>query len=177
MRHIGILTLTLLIFLVGCKNIGNPDKTFGPSRTGFVTDVVNGNQILIGDTVFHVTDETILTDSKNKKRSLDGIQLGMKVKAYPKGPINESFPSNATAGKIIIMTDPKSLSQSEMMDDVLDQLSNTVEDRFIVTNVDWHESEIVYVMTVMSRSNLDSSYKLTVSEENHEILYQDSLEE
>jgi Protein of unknown function (DUF3221) len=163
--------------LVGCQNMGNQNRSYGPTIEGFVTDVVNGNQILIGDTVFRITDETILTDTKNKKRSLDGIQLGMKVKAYPKGPITESFPSNATAGKIIILTDQKSLKESEMMEDVLDQLSHTVEDRFIVTNVNWHEGERVYVMTVMSRSNLDSSYKVTVSEVNHEILYQDAIEE
>ncbi|WP_163102854.1 DUF3221 domain-containing protein [Peribacillus alkalitolerans] len=177
MKRLRILLMSIAIFLVGCQNIGSQNTSYGPSKEGFVTDVVNGNQFLIGDTVFHVTDETILTDSKNKKRSLDGIQLGMKVKAYPKGPIAESFPSNATAGKIIILTDQKSLTESEMMDDVLDQLSHSVEDRFIITNVDWHESERVYVMTVMSRSNLDSSYKVTVSAETHEILYQDAIEE
>lgn len=95
----------------------------------------------------------------------------MKVKPWHRGGIKKTYPAIAEAELIRVLTDEKSLEEQKTVTAAIEHMSKAESQRFMVLEVMHLPSEHVYNIEMMNRSNLDSSFIVTVEDFTDEILY------
>jgi len=80
-------------------------------RRLLVTQAVNsGGNNAVRAIWFTISDKTQLTDSRNNALSFHQIEVGHRVEAWYTGAIDESFPEQAGASKIVLLPEPSAPS-------------------------------------------------------------------
>lgn len=106
----------MLSFMLGCTFLSADEK---PSITGIVQDIATGkgDKAVPGRFLIHgqgdydkasvkVTDKTVIKIGEGKEAKegkFSDIKKGTKLIVWFTGPVAESYPVQATAGKIVIM--------------------------------------------------------------------------
>jgi hypothetical protein len=122
-RLAGLLLL-LLSLVVGCRSSSGTEEA-GVDIRGTVTEIVQGREDVAGsiliegiveeDTEYDrafvtVTDETRIFEQVGEDRrpaSFAALEIGQRVQARFTGPVMESYPVQATAAEIVILTGPE----------------------------------------------------------------------
>ncbi|MEY8756560.1 hypothetical protein AB9M93_19020 [Peribacillus frigoritolerans] len=148
----------------------NMDESIGKGEEGYITDL-DDKGILIKGTYYKVTNDTYIQDQHGNDLDYSELEIGMKVKPWHRGGVKKSFPGKAEAELILVLTDENSLAEQRAVIAALDHVSKAESQRFMVLEVVHLPSEHVYNIEMMSRSNLDSSFIVTVEDVTDEILY------
>ncbi|UYY97210.1 YobA family protein [Peribacillus frigoritolerans] len=159
-------------FILGsCQFPGlNMDESIDKGEEGFITDL-DDKRILIKGTYYKVTNDTYIQDQHGNDLDYAELEIGMKVKPWHRGGVKKSFPGKAEAELILVLTDENSLAEQRAVIAALDHVSKAESQRFMVLEVVHLPSEHVYNIEMMNRSNLDSSFTVTVEDVTDEILY------
>lgn len=162
----------LFIILGGCQPFSEEktDETIDKGEEGFITDL-DDKRILIKGTYYKVKNHTYIQDEYGKNLRYSDLVIGMKVKPWHRGEVEESFPSKAEAELIRVLTDEKSLEEQKAVTAALKHVTKAVSQRFMVLEIIHFPAEHVYNIEMMNRSNLDSSFIVTVDDSTEEILY------
>lgn len=168
MKKIAWVTM-LILLLAGCSQ-----KTVHRGTTGFITQFVKDDQVLIGDVIYEIGHDTQLQTNEGEALKKNDLRLGMKIQPFYEGDISQAFPRRARAKMLQVQQEPADLQESAMIVNVLSQLRHNKDEHFIVTNVIHKPDEDAYVMDVMRRSNVDIGFKITVDEHNYEILFMEA---
>ena len=162
--------LIILLFLFGCEE--EQEQAVQHGEAGFITQFVSKDEVLIGDVIYNIKTDTII--STNSGESLDDkdLQIGMKIQPYYIGSMQDTFPAKAEARLLRVLADDVSMEESVMIINVLQQLRRGEDEHFIVTKVERQEN--AYRMNVMKRSNVDIGFVITVDAENYEILFMEA---
>lgn len=148
----------------------NMDESIDKGEEGFITDL-DDKRILIKGTYYKVTNDTYIQDQHGNDLDYSELEIGMKVKPWYRGGVKKSFPGKAEAELILVLTDENSLAEQRAVIAALDHVSKAESQRFMVLEVIHLPSEHVYNIEMMNRSNLDSSFIVTVEDVTDEILY------
>ncbi|MGE7601339.1 DUF3221 domain-containing protein [Peribacillus sp. NPDC097675] len=169
---IPFICLCLFIILGGCHSFSDEksQKTIGKGEEGFITDL-DDKRILIKDTYYKVNNHTDIQDEEGNKLSYSDLMIGMKVKPWYQGEIENSFPSKAEAELIRVIQDEQSIEEQKAVTAALKHVTQAVSQRFMVLKIIHFPAEHVYNIEMMNRSNLDSSFTVTVEDSTEEILY------
>ena len=162
-----------LFFILGsCQSFSEEQshKPIGKGEEGFITDL-DDKRILIKGTYYKVKNHTYIQDEHGKKLSYSDLAIGMKVKPWYGGEVEESFPSKADAELIRILKDEESLEEQKAVTAALKHVTKAPSQRFMILEIIHFPSEHVYNIEMMSRSNLDASFTVTVDDSTEEILY------
>ena len=111
-------------------------------------------------------------------QDLDGNQLmytdlkiGMKVKPWYEGGMEESFPSKAKAVLLIVLTDRESVAEQNAVTATIKTVTEAAIQRFMVLNFTHVSRENVYMIEMMNRSNLDTSFTVIVDDRTNKVMY------
>ncbi|PEJ31082.1 hypothetical protein CN689_17465 [Peribacillus butanolivorans] len=170
---LNLFVYTLVAFILGsCQSSSekNTQEAIDKGEEGFITDL-DDNRILIKGTYYKVTNRTYIQDQHGKDLSYSDLVIGMKVKPWHRGGIKKTYPAKAEAESIRVLTDEKSLAEQKAVTAAIEHMSKAESQRFIVLEVMHLPSEHVYNIEMMNRSNLDSSFIVTVEDFTDEILY------
>lgn len=171
-----IIFLNLLIFagLTGCSpDLGTNNEEISTGETGFITDLANDKEVLIKNTYYTISENTSIKDSNGDKLKVKDLQIGMKAKVWYAGGIEESFPGRASARLIMIQKDSESLKEEKVVKAAISYVQEGESQRFFVRKITYLADEGAYQLEMMSRSNLDSSFSVTVDEYSYKIIYQE----
>ncbi|MGN1400000.1 MAG: hypothetical protein ACI4XL_00690 [Bacillus sp. (in: firmicutes)] len=162
--------LLFTIVLAGCD-----DFSITKGTEGFVTQIISERQMLIGNEICILSSSSMIQDTAGNPIKRSELDIGMKAQAF--------FESGVTEGQVLteghvhlllVFEDDESLRESEMIRAVLTQLKKTESQNFIITNVEKDTVGGVYTMDVMSRSNLDIGYTITVDAYTYKILHREA---
>ncbi|MGE7759357.1 hypothetical protein [Peribacillus sp. NPDC097895] len=169
---INLFIYILVSFILGgCQSSDwNMHEAVDKGEDGFITDL-DDKKILIKGTYYKVTNHTYIQDQHGKDLDYSDLEIGMKVKPWHHGEVMESFPGKAEAVLILVLTDEKSLAEQRAVTAAIEHVSKAESQRFMVLEVVHLPSEHVYNIEMMNRSNLDSSFMVTVEDLTDEILY------
>lgn len=170
MRVFFPILLLSMFLLAGCEE----EALIEIGTTGFITQIVDRDEVLIGDVIYRISDETQISNSSGKVLRKSDLQIGMKIQPYYIGNLSDTFPSRCDAKLLRVLKDEQSLDESKMMKSVIYDLRRNEDEHFIITNVIHKLAENVYEMDVMRRSNVDLGFSITVNEGTYEILYKKS---
>ncbi|MDM5452959.1 hypothetical protein [Peribacillus simplex] len=148
----------------------NMHEAIDKGETGFITDL-DDKRILVKGTYYKVTNDTYIQDQHGSDLDYADLEIGMKVKPWHRGGVKKTFPGKAEAELILVLTDAKSLAEQRAVTAALDHVSKAESQRFMILEVSHLPSEHVYNIEMMNRSNLDSSFMVTVEDLTDEILY------
>ncbi len=122
---IGI-AIAFCLFLVSCvqQNSGNEDINKMKDITGYVmTD--NGDRILVTEkvnveekahpnaAVYTLTEDTQIVSTDGENLSKSDLKVGTLVEVWHTGIVAESFPTQASAAKILVHTDEESTKHAK----------------------------------------------------------------
>lgn len=115
-RWLFAVSAVLLLFAAGCSSsgAGGKKKTDEGSREkqGFISGL-DDRKVLVNDIYYFVDENTLLITDGGKKLAWKDLQLGMKAEPWYTGGIRESYPMQADAVKIVILTDEESKKEQE----------------------------------------------------------------
>jgi hypothetical protein len=169
-----LLYLLTLVLLIGCSpGYGKDKESVKIGEAGFITDLADGKKVLIKDTYYRILDKTSIKNSNGNTLGYKNLKIGMKAKVWYEGDIEETLPGRANARLIMIQTDKQSLKEQEVVTSAISSVQKGQSQRFFVRKVTYLGDEDVYQLEMMSRSNPDSSFTVTVDAVSHEILYQE----
>lgn len=86
-----------MLFFAGCQ-----EKAPAATHQGFIADLEN-NRILVGDIYFSIADAKIVTNRGEPFKHSD-LKVGKQVTIEFDGIVAESYPAQAVADKVIVMT-------------------------------------------------------------------------
>lgn len=161
----------LVLLLSGCQSFENQKEPIVKGDTGFITDL-DDKHILIKSTYYKLTDEVRIQDLDGNQLSFKDLKIGMKVKPWYEGSIQESFPSKAKAKLLIVLKDSESMAEQKAVMATIEYLTMAASQRFMV--LDWKHvtMENVYNLKMMNRSNLDTSFTVIVDDRTNKVVYQ-----
>jgi hypothetical protein len=171
-----LLPLFLLIssLLAGCESgPGSETGEVANGEPGFITDVNDKDEVLIKDAYYSVTKDTDIQSSSGKKLDLQSLKIGMKTKVWFIGDITETMPSHARAKLILIQEDEKSLKERNAVIAAINAIKKASSQRFLVLDLTHIADEAIYRIEMMNRSNLDTSFTLSIDENTYKVLYQE----
>lgn len=104
MKVVKLIILFVGMWLVTACQADPADSgnTASATHKGFIAEVQE-NSILVGDIYFTITEAKLVTDKQITLKQSD-LKVGMNVKIEFDGIVAESFPMQASADKVIIMT-------------------------------------------------------------------------
>lgn len=173
-RVILILHVFVWILLAGCSlELGTENEAVSSGETGFITDLADGESVLIKNTYYTLSENTSIKDSDGDELSFKDLEIGMKAMVWYEGPLKESFPSRADARLIMIQKDRQSLAEQKVVASAISTLQEGESQRFFVRGLAYLAAEKAYQLEMMSRSNTDASFFVTVDELSYKILYQE----
>ncbi|CAH0180154.1 hypothetical protein SRABI96_01410 [Peribacillus sp. Bi96] len=169
---VNLFIYILVSFILGSSQSSDwsMHEAVDKGEDGFITDL-DDKKILIKGTYYKVTNHTDIQDQHGKDLDYSDLEIGMKVKPWHRGGVMESFPGKAEAVLILVLTDEKSLAEQRVVTAAIEHVSKAESQRFMVLEVVHLPSEHVYNIEMMNRSNLDSSFMVTVEDLTDEILY------
>lgn len=167
-----LIYLCFFIILGSCQSFSEEKthQTIDKGEEGFITDL-DDKRILIKDTYYKVNHHTYIQDESEEKLNYSDLVIGMKVTPWHRGDVEESFPAKAEAELIRVMKDEQSLEEQKAVTATLKHVTKAVSQRFMVLEIIHFPAEHVYNIEMMNRSNLDSSFTVTVDDSTEEILY------
>ncbi|RFU69191.1 DUF3221 domain-containing protein [Bacillus sp. V59.32b] len=173
-RVILLLHVFVCILLAGCSlEFGTHNEAISIGAAGFITDLADGESVLIKNTYYTLSEDTSIKDSDGEELSFKDLEIGMKAKVWYEGDLKESIPSRADARLIMIQKDRQSLTEQKVVASAISFLQEGESQRFFVRKVTYLAAEKAYQLEMMSRSNTDASFFVTVDELSYEIIYQD----
>jgi hypothetical protein len=95
-----------ILFMAGCQ-----EEAPAATHQGYIADFEN-NRILVGDIYFSIADAQIVTDTGQKLKHSD-LKVGKQVTIEFDGMVAESYPAQAGADKVIVMTNDDSKKAEE----------------------------------------------------------------
>jgi hypothetical protein len=95
-----------MLFFAGCQEEA-PAETY----QGYIADFEN-NRILVGDIYFSIADAEIVSDTGKQLKHSD-LKVGKQVTVEFDGMVEESYPAQAGADKVIVMTNDDSQKAEE----------------------------------------------------------------
>jgi hypothetical protein len=95
-----------MLFITGCQ-----EKAPAATHQGYIADVEN-NRILVGDIYFSITNAKVVTDTGEQLKQSD-LKVGKQVTVEFDGMVAESYPAQASADKVIVMTNDESQKAEE----------------------------------------------------------------
>ena len=167
-KWISILCI-LVILLSGCKGLENQKEPISKGDTGFITNLDN-KQILIKSTYYTITDEMRIQDANGNQLSYADLTIGMKVKPWYVGGIEESFPSRAKANLLIVLTDSESKAEQNAVTAAIESVTEAASQRFMVLQMTHVSREDVYKIEMMNRSNMDTSFIVIVDDRTNKVV-------
>ncbi|KWW11425.1 MULTISPECIES: hypothetical protein [Peribacillus] len=163
--------LLVVCMLGGCQTSDWNKEDIDKGEEGFITDL-DDRRLLIKGTYYKVTNDTYIQDQHGKNLDYSELEVGMKVKPWHRGGVTKkTFPGKAKAELILVLTDEKSAAEQRAVTAALEHVSEADSQRFIILEVTHLPSEHVYTIEMMNRSNMDSSFMVTVEDVTDEILY------
>ncbi|PLS15355.1 hypothetical protein CVD28_23820 [Bacillus sp. M6-12] len=169
---IFLFPLILCAVLLGCsKDASEGPRDIGKGAAGFLTDI-KGNRLLIGETIYSVTEQTRIQTDAGKKMHLEDLKMGIKIKPWHAGRVKESYPMQAEARLLMVLTDETGSREAEIVRKAIKAVQKSENERFIIRNVEHLADQSVYKLEMMSRSVLDTSFMITVEEGTYEVFYQ-----
>ncbi|PLT34791.1 DUF3221 domain-containing protein [Bacillus sp. V5-8f] len=170
-----LLTIFSVAFaLAGCDpGHGTNNEEINKGETGYITDVADAKEVLIKTTYYKVSENTSIKDSNGEKLKISDLKIGMKAKVWYAGEMEESLPGHANARLIIIQKDDESLQEQNVVSSVISNIQEGENQRFFVWKLTYLADERAYQLEMMSRSNLDSSFTVTVDETSYKVLYKE----
>lgn len=166
-----LLVCILVILLLGCQRFENQKEPILKGDTGYITDL-DDKQVLIKSTYYKFTDEMRIQDLDGHLLSYTDLKVGMKVKPWYIGGLEESFPSKAKAKLLIVLTDNESFAEQKAITSAIDNVAESPIQRFMVLDLTHIASENVYKIEMMNRSNLDTSFTVIVDDRTYQVLYE-----
>lgn len=160
----------LVFLLLGCQRLENQKEPIIKGDTGFITDL-NDKQVLIKNTYYKFTDEMRIQDLDGNQLSYTDLKVGMKVKPWYVGGMEESFPSKTKAKLLIVLTDNESFAEQKAVTSAIDTVTESPIQRFMVLDLTHIASENVYKIEMMNRSNMDTSFTVIVDDRTYQVLY------
>lgn len=160
----------LIILLSGCQRFENQKEPIIKGDTGFITDL-DDKQILIKNTYYKLTDEMRIQDLDGKELSYSDLKIGMKIKPWYEGSMEESFPSKAKAKLLIVLTDGESVAEQNAVTAAIESVTESSIQRFMVLDVAHVARENVYKIELMNRSNMDTSFTVIVDDRTNKVEY------
>ncbi|WP_158553613.1 DUF3221 domain-containing protein [Peribacillus saganii] len=143
----------------------------GKGAAGFLTEI-KGNRVLIGETIYSLTEQTKIQTENGKKWNVKDLKIGLKIKPWYAGGVKESYPMQADARFLMILTDEASSKETEIVRKAIKGVQKSENERFIIRNIEHLAGQNVYRLEMMSRSVLDTSFTITIDEETYEVFYQ-----
>ncbi|RFU65622.1 DUF3221 domain-containing protein [Peribacillus glennii] len=169
-----LLHISMLVALAGCgPGHGTNMEEITKGETGYITDLADGKEVLIKNTYYTVSENTSIKDSNGDKLKMKDVMIGMKAKVWYAGEMEESLPGRAIARLIIIQIDEESLKEQKVVTSAISNVQKGDSQRFFVRKLTYLAAERVYQLEMMSRSNLDSSFTVTVDEISFNVLYEE----
>jgi hypothetical protein len=95
-----------MLFITGCQ-----EKAPAATHQGYIADVAN-NRILVGDIYFSITNAKVVIDTGEQLKHSD-LKVGKQVTVEFDGMIAESYPAQASANKVIVITNDVSQKAEE----------------------------------------------------------------
>jgi hypothetical protein len=95
-----------MLFMAGCQ-----EEAPAAKHQGYIADLEK-NRILVGDIYFSIADAKIVTDTGEKLKYTD-LKVGKQVTIEFDGMVAESYPAQAGADKVIVMTNDDSKKAEE----------------------------------------------------------------
>lgn len=160
----------LVILLSGCQRFENQKEPIIKGDTGFITDL-DDKQILIKNTYYKVTDEMRIQNLDGKELTYSDLKIGMKIKPWYEGSMEESFPSKAKAKLLIVLTDGESVAEQNAVTAAIESVTESTIQRFMVLDVAHVARENVYKIELMNRSNMDTSFTVIVDDRTNKVEY------
>jgi hypothetical protein len=105
LKIVKMFILLVGMWLVSACQANSVDSGNGAAAThhkGYIAEV-QGNRILVGDIYFSIQEAKLVTDKEKVLKQSD-LQVGMNVQIEFDGIVAESFPMQASADKVIVMT-------------------------------------------------------------------------
>ncbi|WP_285766305.1 DUF3221 domain-containing protein [Peribacillus sp. SI8-4] len=171
-KMVNLFMYLLVVCILGsCQTSDwNKRENIAKGEEGFITDL-DDKRILVKGTYYKVTADTYIQDQQGKHLDFSELEVGMKVKPWHRGGVTKSFPGKAKAELLLVLTDEQSLAEQRAVSSALEYVSEAESQRFIVLGITHLPSEHVYTIEMMNRSNMDSSFVVTVEDITDEILY------
>jgi hypothetical protein len=155
---IGV-TIAFCMFLVSCVQLNLGDDVIEQYKdlTGHVM-TIKGDRILVtekvnmeekahpGAAVYTITEDTQIVSIEGETLFKSDITVGALVEVWHTGIVAESFPTQATATKILVYTDEESVNYAKVINAAFETLD---------TNITWW---------VLSFEKQESLYEVTFSE-------------
>ncbi len=105
-RKVGLFVLLCLgSILVGCN--GMVDGGLIKAKVGYITGI-NDKSILVNNTYFSADKNIEVVSDTGAKLEFTDLEIGVKVEPWFAGAVRESFPAQADAKKIVVLTDKES---------------------------------------------------------------------
>ena len=157
--------------LSGCQGFEKQKEPIVKGDTGFITDL-DDKQILIKSTYYKITDAMRIQDVDGNQLAYADLKIGMKVKPWYEGSMQESFPSKAKAKLLIVLTDSDSVAKQKAVTAAIKNATVAASQRFMVLHLTHVPTEDVYNIEMMNRSNLDTSFTVIVDDRTNKVVYQ-----
>jgi hypothetical protein len=95
-----------MLFIAGCQ-----EESPVATHQGYIAEFEN-NRILVGDIYFSIADAKIVSDT-DQKLKYSNLKIGKQVTIEFDGMVAESYPAQASADKVIVMTNDDSQKAEE----------------------------------------------------------------
>lgn len=103
---VGLFVLLCLIsILTGCN--APVDDGLSKAKAGYITGIYD-KSILVNDTYFSTDKNLEVVSDAGAKLKFADLEIGVKVEPWFTGGVRESFPAQADAKKIVVLTDKES---------------------------------------------------------------------
>lgn len=169
--------IIMLLIIMGCNNHDNKaDKTEETKQnelkpvTAYVTSMEN-HTVLVGDILYTVDGNTSIKTDQDEKQTLANLTLGTKVKITNTGQVAKSYPGQATAKQIIILTDDTSVKEQRAAASALakmDAKKNTI----VIESIKHLKGDKAYEIKIHNLSadkNQEQKSVLRIDENTYEI--------
>jgi hypothetical protein len=127
-----ILVVGLLI-IAGCQE-GSPAAT----HQGYIADFEN-NRILVGDIYFSIADAKIVSDTGQKLKH-SNLKVGKQVTIEFDGMVAESYPAQAGADKVIVLSNADSKKNEEAVNAIIQSAEKQFGKPIIILNSDTYNN-------------------------------------
>ncbi|MFD0048494.1 hypothetical protein ACFVHQ_03985 [Actinomycetes bacterium NPDC127524] len=160
-------------FLFGCSQLQTQTESVKKGEMGFITDLQDKKRVLIKNTYYTVSDSTYLKDTSGRKLDVNDLKIGMKVKPWYTGSIKHSHspPASTEAKLLLVQNDEESLREQQAVLSAIKKLKKGKSERFLVRDFSHIPEDKVYIIEMMRRSNLDTSFTVTVNAADFEVLF------
>jgi hypothetical protein len=119
-----------MLFVAGCQ-----EEAPAVTHQGYIAAFEN-NRILVGDIYFSITDAKMVSDTGEQLKHSD-LKVGKQVTIEFDGMVAESYPAQAGADKVIVMTNDDSTKAEEAVRAIIQFAEKQYGKQIIILNSDF----------------------------------------